>query len=197
MTVKFKMKPTRVVGLTYAHSPKRQGASHDGVTEHELSIKWIDQIQMELAMLGIPSVLAPKGGLTKKINFLNKSKVDVGLELHFNSNINVKGSETLYCPGSNPGRRLAQCVHAAYSPWCCNRDRGTKEGWYRMDKPGVVDYPGDVDGDESMLAFLRKTNFPAIILEPEFIYNVEDINNMQDVVCKHIARGIFDYLRLM
>jgi hypothetical protein len=75
-------------------------------------------------------------------------------------------------------------------------DRGAKEGWYKMDRPGVIDFYGDEDGDEMPDYFLRKTNCPALILEPEFIQQYGHIKNSRKVGTQAIAAAIQETLAL-
>ena len=115
------------------------------------------------------------------------------LEIHFNSAAvpGVKGSETLYAPGSQRGSKIARIVqcHLAkqYPP-----NRGIKEGWYRMDRPGVIDYAGDTEGDEIIDYFLRKTKCPALIVEPEFIQNHRKITSTRLDGITQLAEGLID-----
>ncbi|MCK5787944.1 MAG: N-acetylmuramoyl-L-alanine amidase [Chlamydiia bacterium] len=189
---------TKIIVLSKAHYPEKAGASYKGVTEHKLSIKWIGDLHRMLMLLGYDVRIAPVGGLTSKVEFINNLNADLALEIHFNgsSNPNVSGVETLYCPNSKKGKVLAQIVHEKYAPTMRCKDRGIKEGWYKMDRPGVEDYPGDIDGDEIADYFLRKTNCPAIILEPDFISQYDNINLKQELACSEIVKGINKYINM-
>ena len=59
-----------------------------------------------------------------------------------------------------------------------------------MDRPGIEDYPGDVEGDEKPDYFLKATKPVALILEPEFIHNRSAIETNRDAACKALAGGI-------
>jgi len=190
---------TKLVGLSIAHFPKKVGADFCGFNEHNESKVWIMLVERALKNLGIGVVVAPVGGLRSKVAWLNKHNPEVSVELHFNGSVNpnVAGCETLFYPGSKKGLVFANTVHRAYKESMGNRDRGVKEGWYRMDRPMIVDYAGDVDGDEMPDYFLRETNCPALILEPDFIAQVNNITTRRFDACVAIAKGIKIYLETL
>lgn len=184
------------VGLSVAHYPKRVGATSCGFSEHYESEVWTLLVKKALEGRGVEVVVAPVGGLTSKVAWLNKQNVDVALEIHFNGSVNpkVSGCETLYYPGSKKGARFASIVHSCYEVFMGNKNRGVKEGWYRMDRPHVVDYPEDKEGDEKPDYFLKKTNCPALILEPDFISQIENITKKRFTASAKIAQGILQFL---
>ena len=61
-----------------------------------------------------------------------------------------------------------------------------------MDRPGVIDYAGDVDGDEIIDYFLRKTMCPALIIEPEFVQNYDLILQTKTEGILALAEGLID-----
>ena len=73
------------------------------------------------------------------------------------------------------------------------RDRCIQEGWFRADKPGRIDYVGDVDGDEKPLAFMSPPRFPSVIIEPEFIFNQAVIEATRNDACELIAKAIIEF----
>ena len=157
--------------ISAGHHSQAQGAQWKGYTEWQETTIWRDMIVQEL---GEVAIAVPDGGLREKVAFINSHDPAFAVEIHFNSAIvngeHVgEGCETLMYPGSIKGRRLAETLQGAqyqlFQPY-----RGVKEGWHRQDRPGVVDYQGDVDGDETINYFLRKTKCPAVILEPDFIH---------------------------
>lgn len=190
---------SRLIGLSVAHFPRKVGADFCGFNEHNESKVWILLVEMALRNLGLDVVVAPVGGLGRKVRWLNGHNPSVVVEIHFNGSVNptVQGCETLYYPGSKKGLVLANTVHRAYQKTMGNKDRGVKEGWYRMDRPMIVDYAGDVDGDENPDYFLAKTNCPAIILEPDFIAQVNNITTKRFDACINIAKGIGAYLETL
>lgn len=172
------------VGLSVAHTSRSSGASSCGFTEHEESKVWILLVEKALQDSGVELFVAPLGTLSKKVKYLNSLHLDMAVEIHFNGSTSKKvgGCETLYYPTSREGKRLAKKVHSCYQPAMGNKDRGIKEGWYRMRVGGTPDY------------FLRRTNCPAIILEPEFISQIGNITKRRFAACEKIAEGIFSYL---
>lgn len=152
---------TSHIWLFAGHDIKRQGAQWGHVTEWLLSEEVLDRIRH-------PRIKILENDLDL-IASVRAANMDpdclLAAELHFNAGGTsaTQGCETLYCPGSTKGLRAAQAFQKAYlrTEERCNgvrtSDRGVKEGWYRMQKNGSIDY------------FLRATAMPAIILEPEFI----------------------------
>jgi hypothetical protein len=150
--------------LSVGHDVKRQGAVSHGLTEHALSTEVCSFIQH-------PAIHVIDGTLPQAVAEVNRLHSDEGLvlaaELHWNAGGTSKtaGCETLYCPGSQGGLEAAVLFQTKYLEEIdyagfVTRDRGCKEGWYRMKKNGSIDY------------FLRATACPAIILEPEFIHQM-------------------------
>ena len=93
-------------------------------------------------------------------------------------------------PNSDLGLAAAAVIQKHLAPAMGNKDRGAKEGWYKTDKPGKVDYPGDLDGDEVVDYFLRATKPVALIIEPEFIDHYELIWARRNVACKALATAV-------
>ena len=184
------------VAFSFAHNPDRPGAKWEGLEEHSTSRRWTRRIVELLQHNGVDAVIVPHHSLRGKVEAINELGADLALEVHFNGcgGCGAKGAETLYYPGSAKGRAAAEAVHAFVAK-AASRDRGIKEGWYRQDHPGQVDYDGDVEGDERVLYFLQKTNCPALILEPEFIEQGKQIKRREMGLCRAIADGIEDYLR--
>lgn len=173
------------IGLSIAHYAEAQGASHDGVTEFVLSTDWIAEITKYSDRFFVPT---PEK-LPSKVRQLNTQRVKAAFELHFNAcgGCGAKGCETLYYPNSVSGKALAKKVQQGLVPLLNTRDRGVKEGWYKMDRPHVVDYFGDKDGDELPDYFLRKTRMPALILEPLFIEEAVERNFKIELIAEQFA----------
>lgn len=157
--------------VSAGHYEQAQGAQWNGFTEWAETTVWRDLIITELG--AALSIAVPDERLPEKVKFINEHQPTIAIEIHFNSAIvdgeHVgEGCETLMYPGSPKGRRLAEIMQEAqyklFQPY-----RGVKEGWYKQDRPGIVDYQGDVDGDETIDYFLRETSCPAVIIEPEFM----------------------------
>lgn len=186
----------KVIALSYAHYPEAHGASFNGFSEHYESIAWTMMIKNVLIAHGYKVVIAPVGRLGNKVVWINTHKPEVAVEVHFNGcvNPNVNGCETLYYPKSKNGKKLANIIQKSLQPEMGNTDRGIKEGWYLMDVPEQVDWVGDVEGDEKVDYFLRKTCCPAVIVEPDFISQIQTITEKRCGGATMIALGIIKYL---
>ena len=180
-----------VILISAGHHKGAQGASWNHRTEWPQAVMWQDLLVTYLGDIGEK---VPTGLLRDKVEYINAALPVAAIEIHFNSaKVNGKhvgkGCETLYYPGSANGKELASYVQAAMVPDFLP-DRGIKAGWYRMDAPGVVDYDGDVDGDEKIDYFLRKTHCPAIIIEPDFIHRYDLIEHNRAHCCMAIAKQL-------
>ena len=101
---------------------------------------------------------------------------------------------SLESPDTQQGVLVARIMQRQVVRSMVNPDRGVKEGWYRQDRPGIVDWYGDEDGDETPAYFLSATNSPALILEPEFIQQLGHIKNRRKWATVAIASGILEIL---
>ena len=180
--------------LGAGHYPESPGAcfppDNHAWCEHAEAVRWVTAIAHHLHLLE-PVVIYPTGLLTKKVAFINEQNPTLAVEIHFNSDPSRqgKGSETLYAQGSAKGKIIAGMVQGTLGSMLAP-NRGVKEGWYRMDKPGHEDFPGDVEGDEKPDYFLAYTACPALIVEPEFMHNREIIEANRDAVCEVLAGSL-------
>ena len=187
------MKKTLIISA--GHNPDATGASWNNLKEYTETEKWVNYIQGRLEKSDKVDVYRiPPVGLKSKVAEVNSVVGGVGrdnvlaVELHFNAagKTFVRGIETLYYPGSTKGEQAALRFNRKYMLIMKNeygieiKNRGAKAGWYRMDAPGVVDYAGDVDGDEKPDYFLAKTACTALILEPHFLCELENMDNWTD-----------------
>jgi N-acetylmuramoyl-L-alanine amidase len=176
--------------LSAGHYPKSSGACFNGFCEWHEATQWVSLIKKQLKILNSGVRIMPIGNLNDKINYTNHLPVKPTLlvEIHFNSDPTRRGvgCESLYCPGSVLGEKYAGLLQKDLAK-NFQPDRNIKEGWYRMDKPGVVDFKGDVDGDEKLDSILLKTNCPAVIIEPDFIHNKYKILDNREVCCFNLA----------
>ena len=182
------------IAISAGHYPAKPGAVFEGRTEHELALPWRDALAEGLRRFGLQTVLVAPGTLTEKIRQVNSENCDLALEIHFNAAPSGKasGSETLYYPGSDAGKSLANAIQKEIASLCAP-NRGAKEGWYRMDRPGHSDYPGDIEGDEVVDAWLRLTNCTALILEPYFMSEIVKIETKRYAVCNVIASAVWSW----
>ncbi len=187
------MTTRHVVALSAGHYPSKPGASNKYIVEHHEAAIWVDELARELSKT-FAAIVVPTGSLTSKVKFINMPSlaVDLALEIHFNAcgGCGASGCETLYMPNSDLGLAAAAVIQKHLAPAMGNKDRGAKEGWYKTDKPGKVDYPGDLDGDEVVDYFLRATKPVALIIEPEFIDHYELIWARRNVACKALATAV-------
>ena len=180
--------------LSAGHYPAAPGACYGSFCEHAEAVEWVNRIAFHLRH-EMEVQIIPTGPLTAKVREINdahrRRPAHLAVEIHFNGDAaqQGKGSETLYCPGSVNGKRAAGIVQY-HLAGIMLPDRGIKEGWYRQDRPGHVDYVGDVDGDEKIDYFLKATDPVALILEPEFIHNKQMIQAYRDLACVEIAFGL-------
>lgn len=180
--------------LSAGHYPESPGACDGEWCEHEEAVRWV-KVLHGLLSPQYKVLEVPTGHLRDKVKWINHRPADMCLEVHFNAcgGCNAHGSETLYMPSSDRGHVMATLVQnklgEVFPP-----SRGAKEGWYRMDRPGVKDYPTDVEGDEQPDYFLRQTRWPAIIVEPEFIHHKEVIQEERLQGCQAIVAGIGEFL---
>ena len=187
------------VAISAGHHPGAKGATYQGATEYDEAVKWQAQIVEMLTEKTFDKYLHMRphaietGTLPHKVAQINAIKYcDLALEIHFNgaADPNINGCETLYYPGSNDGFEYARVLQKKMHLAMNNRGRGIKEGWYKMDRPDRVDFDGDVEGDEVIDYFLRKTKCVALILEPEFIGQIENIRARQAEGCAAIVASI-------
>lgn len=180
-----------MIVLSAGHNPKAQGACWNGHCEHPEAVKWVAMMAEQLRQLDVPVHTVPTGSLRQKINHINQlhrdTPVTLALEVHFNSATYAgRGCETLYCPGSVNGKNVATAIQQAMAP-LMPPARGVHAGWYQQDHPGREDYPGDVEGDEKPLAFLKRTNPVAVIIEPEFIQRFHIIEAQREACTEAIS----------
>ena len=170
-----------MVLISAGHHPGAKGASYNGHNEHDEAVLWAEDV-VALIRPSLPVAAVPTGHVSEKIKWINaQAKIHLICEIHFNSDVSKRqtGSETLYCPGSMIGRAVAVVVQAAlggvFPP-----SRGVKEGWYQGNK------------SKGILALLEKTVRPAIIVEPEFIYNWDVLQDRRKAACAELAKSLIE-----
>lgn len=166
--------------VSAGHRPEARGACYQEFCEWDEAMRWASLI---VQILGRDALLVPTGHLQQKVGFINAHSATLALEVHFNSakdrggNNVGEGCETLYMPGSEPGRRCAEIVQGALAG-VFRPDRGVKKGWYQADPAN------------GPIFFLRSTHCPALIIEPEFIHRREVIQGRRDEACHAIAAAL-------
>lgn len=192
----------KTILLSAGHHPYKTGASWNGIREYDVTERWVNEIIKYLESKNVKVIRIPTGSLTGKVNTVNKharNEPSVAVELHFNSagKTYVQGNETLHYPYSESGKQLATAYNSAFMGRARKfvvKDRGVKEGWYRMDRPGIVDFYGDEDGDEMPDYWLRKTVCTSLILEPCFMCQLPDIGDDWVQVAHAVADSLVDAL---
>ena len=169
------------VAVSAGHYVSKQGAVFEGVTEFDETVPWQTELIGALRERDIETLYIDPQGLTGKVKQINAGNCDLAIEIHFNAggNASTKGCETLFYPGSKTGLEAARRIQLPLAKAMETKSRGCKPGWYKMDRPGVVDFYGDEDGDEMPDYFLRATNCTALILEPEFHQQIESIRRLR------------------
>jgi len=182
-----------MICISGGHNQRNKGATYEGFSEFPETLIWAEQIVRKLKSFKLRAHCVSENTLIQKVEEINKKSPVLAVEIHFNADPKHKGRgcETLYYPHSHKGLYLANEIQRQISSFF-PPNRGVKAGWYQMDVPGVVDYVGDIDGDESIDFFLRATHCPAVIIEPEFIHNRSVIEIGRDVGCQVIAEALRD-----
>ena len=173
-----------MIFISAGHHPAAPGAKFERFIEHDEASVWAD---IMVHKLGDAGALVPTGVLQNKVDFINSRLLngDITLEIHFNSAVvNRKhvgrGCESLYYPGSKSGLHIAQLCQEALA-LVFPPDRGSKEGWYKMDEDRGPDF------------FLARTKCPAVIIEPEFVHHAELIQENRDVAIELLIDNLKEF----
>ena len=168
-----------LIAISAGHYPARQGVKNSETTEWREAMVWASVIARNLPGLGY---MVPTGTLREKVGYINQFKdTKLAVEIHFNDLTDghdaVRGSESLYYPGSEKGKRAAEMVQdrlgIIFSP-----NRGAKEGWYRLNPENGPDF------------FLAQTNCPAIIVEMGFFDHIVELRQQMGAACLIVARAL-------
>lgn len=173
-----------MIFVSAGHYPSAPGAKWERFIEHDEAVIWADMLEALIDN----AMLVPTGVLREKVGFINERIIngDIAIEIHFNAarddegNPVGRGCETLYYPGSDRGKLLAETCQEVLSKYF-PPDRGAKEGWYRMNKKNGPDF------------FLAKTRCPAIIIEPEFVHHSDLIKEHRNGVIEDLAKALKEF----
>lgn len=189
------------VAISAGHYPAARGAAYNGTYEYDETVPWqlllaekVNEFKGGDRHLYVTGKIIGTGKLPQKVAEINAIKgCDLAIEIHFNgaADPSVSGCETLYYPGSEAGLAAAKQIQIPLYTAMRNKNRGIKEGWYKMDRPGVVDFDGDQDGDEQPDYFLAKTDCTSLILEPDFMGQIENIRAKREQACVVICDSIY------
>jgi len=168
--------------LSAGHNPQLKGACNGSLCEWDIATEWIKLIHEMIEEI-IPCKIVPTGTIISKVKYINSiPECKLAMELHFNSNVNAKGSECLHHPNSEGGKEVCELILQEFEDQnIFQPNRGAKVGYYRMDPQQLVDY------------FLRKTKPVALIVEPQFISQKDDISLNTYDGCRSIADGLMKY----
>jgi hypothetical protein len=175
------------IAVSNGHNPTHPGFKADNISEYSEMALLTGMVVSHIQMAGHIAYLVGTGPLEDKVNAINDLGVDCAIELHLNAG-GGHGYETLHCPGSTAGMRLATSINQAIGLVMASRNRGVKEGWYHMDPKNDPDY------------FLWKTNCPAVINELYFLDNEKErvtycgSLDILDAVASRITVGILKNL---
>ena len=186
------------VAVSAGHHAAAQGADRKGITEFMETCHWQERLmeiipeQAKTRRQNVEAIRIDPEKLTAKVRQINQGDCDLAIEIHFNaaSDDSARGCEILYYPGSAKGAEAGRLLCGQLAATMETKSRGVKPGWYRMDRPGVIDFYGDEDGDEMPDYFLRKTKCLALIIEPEFLYHIERIKERREAACFVIAKWV-------
>ena len=167
--------------LNPGHAPNGipdPGACGLGLRESDITDSICRKIENILNGIGIEIRYIQSDNLYEVVGTANNWPADLFVSIHCNSfNSIANGAETLYYPGSNSSRTLAQAVQTEVINALDLTDRGLKE------RPNVL--------------VLNSTDMPAILMETAFIDNEHDnalLRNNQDDFANAICRGIVNYI---
>lgn len=162
--------------LSAGHYPAAPGAAWKGFVEHTEARLWVAEIARYL-----PSAqLVPAAELGAKIRWINARAqlADLAVEIHFNAATpTARGSETLHAPGSVRGAVLAADLQAVLARHFLP-NRGIKPGFYQQNPA------------KGPLAFLVQTRCAALIVEPAFVYQADEIRAKRAACCLDLANTL-------
>lgn len=150
------------VAIVIGHHPDAPGAAmtlgRHTVHEHDFWAPFAHELAMTLEQSGVGADVVerpneePDEALAKRVN---ATGADAAIELHFNAaGAQAWGTEMLHYPGSPKGKTLAQHLQRETVAALGLRDRGLV----------TKDWP-----------FLELTDMPAVICEPWFATNPDDV----------------------
>ncbi len=203
-----------MVVLDPGHGGSDGGASANGLTEKNLTLKIAQYCKAELEGYGGVTVYMTRTGdkavgLTERVNMAKSWGADVFVSLHINSaTASAKGVEVWY-PNKNyrpdinkKGKELAEYILNELTDLGLN-NRGVKDKDYQSsDGSDPVKYPdGSLADHYSVIRDSKRAGFPGIIVEHAFITNTQDAQLLaQDSKLKQMgiadATGIANFLGL-
>lgn len=159
------------VFLSAGHGGTDPGAVAFGMKEKDINLNIMLACNEVLIKHGITTVLSrtkdENDPVAQEVKEANASKADLAVSFHTNAG-GGDGSESIYCPGSIKGKKMADLCEKHVKAIGQN-SRGVKE--------------------RNNLHFVKATKMPAVICECAFIDNDKD-NNIIDTVVEQKAFGM-------
>ena len=177
------------IAVSIGHHPTAPGAKAlSGVDEYALVAPVAGFLIRYLHEAGAEAYMVPTGNLGSKVDWVNRGGgmgYDLVLEVHGNADPDkdgpadpeARGCEVLYCNGSRKGEHYARVIQDTMVRRLGVRDRGAKPAGF---------------------FWLRKTRWPAVIVEPAFLDEAQGnaiLSSEPHVIAQAIARGVLACLQ--
>lgn len=175
-----------VIAVVVGHGPTRdKGAWSQNGAIHELGFNRMVAESMDRACPGSFQVEIVHRLVERRppVATVNALRPVAAVELHANSATpQATGTEMIHFPGSSKGKFLAGCLQRRVVEGLGLPDRGTKTPWQGRG-----------------MGFLRGTICPAVVAEPFFISNPDDVHHVTmcggpSALAWMYLRGLEDFL---
>lgn len=173
---------TRIV-LDPGHGGRDPGSSGFGLVEKNLTLDLAKRIEKLLVRKGISVDLTRRSdkyvGFEERADIANRAPNTLFVSLHFNAHTDrsISGTETLYWPGSDLGRKLASYIQSELGRRLVTRNRG-----FRPER----------------LKVLELTEATGVLIECGFISNRWESQRcgtqwFRQILAEEIVQGILRY----
>lgn len=168
------------------------GCCYNGLKEYDLAARIAKSLEEKLIANGFSVENYQQTGsndaniqLNSVAHLANRSKADIFISIHMNgfNKESAKGTETLYHPGSQKGKKIANCINDELIKPFEN---------YSLTNRGIKE-------DSRGLAVLKYTNMPAVLTEIGFISNKEEANFIStniNKIAQRLCNGICSYFNV-
>lgn len=193
------------VAISTGHSEKDSGAiAINGITEYSLNVPLVENITLfknkHIVWHSVDKKCEKYGypkHLLCTVKQINKGNYDCCIEVHHNAcnNPDVRGGMVIYWDTSIEGKKLAQCIDKQMDILTKRLVLTPREMWKAQKKY----YHRDIATLRHLkrrLYYLKYTNCPAVIIEPGYISNVDDLILVQKqrlFIAHATWRGIQDW----
>jgi len=175
--------PFTHVVIDPGHGGKDPGSHAYGLVEKDLTLDLAHRLQRILTSKGVTTTLTRTTdefiSLEDRAKVANSSAKTIFISLHFNAHTDrsISGTETLYWPGSEKGRKLASYIQSELGRRLVTRNRGFKP---------------------ERLKVLEETKCTAALIECGFISNRWESQRcgaewFRQILAEEIAQGILRY----